>query len=98
MSADVTGPHDGSADGSVVVFELVAEHEQVVFCHVASCVLRTIVAIHSTALGPGLGGTRFFPYASTADAVRDVLSLSRAMSYKNALAGLDLGGGKAVII
>src|SRR4029079_18875552 len=60
--------------------------------------LRAIVAIHSTALGPALGGTRFYPYASTADAVRDVLNLSRGMSYKAALAGLDLGGGKAVII
>ena len=54
--------------------------------------------IHSTALGPALGGTRFHPYATTADALRDVLNLSRGMSYKAALAGLDLGGGKAVII
>src|SRR4029079_479523 len=50
------------------------------------------------ALGPALGGTRFYPYASTDDAIVDVLNLSRGMSYKNALAGLDLGGGKAVII
>jgi len=91
-SADSSGP-----DG-VDVFELGAEHEQVVFCRDAASGLKAIVAIHSTALGPGLGGTRFFPYASTADAVRDVLNLSRGMSYKNALAGLDLGGGKAVII
>jgi valine dehydrogenase (NAD+) len=94
MSADLTG----SADAPVDVFELGAEHEQVVFCNEPSSGLRAIVAIHSTALGPGLGGTRFYPYASTADAVRDVLNLSRSMSYKNALAGLDLGGGKAVII
>ena len=60
--------------------------------------LRAIIAIHSTALGPALGGTRFYPYASTADALADVLDLSRGMSYKAALAGLDLGGGKAVII
>ena len=60
--------------------------------------LRAIIAIHSTALGPALGGTRFYPYASTADALADVLNLSRGMSYKAALAGLDLGGGKAVII
>jgi len=91
-SADSSGP-----DG-VDVFELGVEHEQVVFCRDAASGLKAIVAIHSTALGPGLGGTRFFPYASTADAVRDVLNLSRGMSYKNALAGLDLGGGKAVII
>jgi valine dehydrogenase (NAD+) len=93
MAADPSGTVDG-----VDVFELGAEHEQVVFCNDSATGLRAIVAIHSTALGPGLGGTRFYPYASTADAVRDVLNLSRGMSYKNALAGLDLGGGKAVII
>jgi valine dehydrogenase (NAD+) len=92
-----TQPAPAGVDG-VDVFELGAEHEQVVFCHDSATGLRAIVAIHSTALGPGLGGTRFYPYASTADAVRDVLNLSRGMSYKNALAGLDLGGGKAVII
>jgi valine dehydrogenase (NAD+) len=80
------------------VFELSAEHEQVVFCHDPASGLRAIVAIHNTALGPGLGGTRFYPFATTDEAVRDVLNLSRAMTYKNSLAGLDLGGGKAVII
>ena len=80
------------------VFELGAEHEQVVFCNDPASGLRAIIALHSTALGPGLGGTRFYPYASTDDALRDVLNLSRGMTYKNALAGLDLGGGKAVII
>ncbi|WP_300404808.1 Glu/Leu/Phe/Val dehydrogenase dimerization domain-containing protein [Nocardioides sp.] len=80
------------------VFEAGAEHEQVVFCNDPATGLRAVVAIHSTALGPALGGTRFHPYASTADAVADVLDLSRGMSYKAALAGLDLGGGKAVII
>src|SRR5690606_8140700 len=60
--------------------------------------LYAIIAIHSTALGPSLGGARFYPYASEQEALADVLNLSRAMSYKNALAGLDLGGGKAVII
>ncbi len=80
------------------VFELGAEHEQVVFANDPATGLRAIVAIHSTALGPALGGTRFHPYASTADALADVLDLSRGMSYKAALAGLDLGGGKAVII
>lgn len=73
-------------------------HEQVVFCADAASGLRAIIAIYSTALGPALGGTRFFPYATEADAVEDVLELSRAMAYKNALAGLDHGGGKAVII
>jgi valine dehydrogenase (NAD+) len=80
------------------VFELGNEHEQVVFCNDAPTGLRAIIAIHSTALGPSLGGTRFYPYASTDDAVRDVLNLSRGMTYKAALAGLDLGGGKAVIV
>ena len=82
----------------VDVFELGDEHEQVVFANDPASGLRAIIAIHSTALGPALGGTRFYPYSSTADAVRDVLNLSRGMSYKAALAGLDLGGGKAVII
>jgi valine dehydrogenase (NAD+) len=97
-SADA-GPADDSAPADGVdVFELGAEHEQVVFCNDHATGLRAIVAIHSTALGPSRGGTRFSPYASTADAVRDVLNLSRGMTYKAALAGLDLGGGKAVII
>ncbi|UNX56647.1 NAD(P)-binding domain-containing protein (plasmid) [Georgenia sp. TF02-10] len=74
------------------------EHEQVVVANDPASGLRAIVAIHSTALGPALGGTRFFPYASTADALADVLALSRGMTYKAAVAGLDLGGGKAVIV
>ena len=73
-------------------------HEQVVFCQDAPTGLRAIIAIYSTALGPALGGTRFYPYRSEADALADALNLSRAMAYKNALAGLDHGGGKAVII
>ena len=80
------------------VFAQVAGHEQVVFCHDEPTGLKAIIAIHSTALGPALGGTRFYPYASEADALADVLALSKGMSYKAALAGLDLGGGKAVII
>lgn len=80
------------------VFELGSEHEQVVFCNDPASGLKAIVAVHSTALGPALGGTRFHPYPSTDDAIEDVLDLSRGMSYKAALAGLDLGGGKAVII
>jgi valine dehydrogenase (NAD+) len=73
-------------------------HEQVVFCQDEPSGLRAIIAIYSTALGPALGGTRFYPYADESAALADVLNLSRAMAYKNALAGLDLGGGKAVII
>jgi len=77
---------------------LASGHEQVVFCSDPASGLRAVIAIHSTALGPALGGTRFYPYATEEAAVADVLRLSRAMSYKNSLAGLDLGGGKAVII
>ncbi|HVA73010.1 MAG TPA: Glu/Leu/Phe/Val dehydrogenase dimerization domain-containing protein [Acidimicrobiales bacterium] len=74
------------------------EYEEVVHCHDAVSGLRAIVAIHSTALGPALGGTRFYPYGSGDDALVDVLRLAKGMTYKSALAGLDLGGGKAVII
>ncbi|HKS43560.1 MAG TPA: Glu/Leu/Phe/Val dehydrogenase dimerization domain-containing protein [Amycolatopsis sp.] len=73
-------------------------HEQVVFCQDAATGLKAIIAVHSTALGPALGGTRFYPYPSESDALADVLALAKGMSYKNALAGLDFGGGKAVII
>ncbi|MCX3062463.1 Leu/Phe/Val dehydrogenase [Streptomyces beihaiensis] len=73
-------------------------HEQVVLCQDRSSGLKAVIAIHSTALGPALGGTRFYPYATEAEAVADALNLARGMSYKNALAGLDHGGGKAVII
>ncbi|MGW0501913.1 Glu/Leu/Phe/Val family dehydrogenase [Micromonospora sp. NPDC003241] len=72
-------------------------HEQVVFCQDKQTGLKAIIGIYSTALGPALGGTRFYPYASEEAALADVLDLSRGMAYKNALAGLDLGGGKAVI-
>ena len=75
-----------------------SQHEQVVFCHDKTTGLRAIIGIYSTALGPALGGTRFYPYASEQAALDDVLRLSKGMAYKNAVAGLDLGGGKAVII
>jgi valine dehydrogenase (NAD+) len=82
----------------VDVFTQGANHEQVVFCNDPATGLRAIIAIYSTALGPALGGTRFYPYESEDEALADVLNLSRAMAYKAACAGLDLGGGKAVII
>src|SRR5579871_726415 len=75
-----------------------ADHEQVVFCQDHRTGLKAIIGIYSTALGPALCGTRFYPYRSEDEALADVLRLSVAMAYKNALAGLDLGGGKAVII
>ena len=73
-------------------------YEQVVFCSDDQSGLRAIIAIHSTALGPALGGTRFYPYNSEEDALVDVLRLAKGMTYKAAAAGLDLGGGKAVIL
>src|SRR3989440_2081198 len=81
-----------------VFAELGEEFEEVVFFHDAPSGLRGIVAIHSTALGPALGGTRLYPYNSEEDALRDVLRLARGMTFKAAAAGLDLGGGKAVVI
>ncbi|HUS61656.1 MAG TPA: Glu/Leu/Phe/Val dehydrogenase dimerization domain-containing protein [Acidimicrobiales bacterium] len=74
------------------------DYEQVVFCHNREAGLKAVIAIHSTKLGPSLGGTRYYPYGSEDQAVEDVLRLSRGMTYKSAAAGLDLGGGKAVII
>jgi valine dehydrogenase (NAD+) len=88
VTGPVFGPHPGAEH----------THEQVVFISDDATGLRAIVGIYSTALGPALGGTRFYPYADEAAALADVLELSRAMAYKNALAGLDHGGGKAVII
>jgi valine dehydrogenase (NAD+) len=87
-------------DGTAPTINAVAAggHEEIVVHHDRATGLRAIVAIHSTARGAALGGTRFRGYASDGEALADVLALSRAMSYKNALAGLDHGGGKAVII
>lgn len=75
-----------------------AGHEQVVYCQDAASGLRAIIAIHNTTLGPALGGIRMRPYPTEADALEDVLRLARSMTYKSAVAGLDLGGGKSVII
>jgi len=74
------------------------DHEQVLYCHDPSVKLNAIIALHSTALGPAAGGCRMHPYVSSEEALTDVLRLSRGMSYKNAIAGLPLGGGKSVII
>ncbi|UTW61295.1 Glu/Leu/Phe/Val dehydrogenase [bacterium SCSIO 12741] len=82
------------------VLELMAqnEHEQVVFCQDKNSGLKAIIAIHDTTLGPALGGTRMWQYDNEAQALNDVLRLSRGMSYKASISGLNLGGGKAVII
>lgn len=81
-------------------FDRLAEmgHEEVVVASDPSCGYRGIIAVHSTALGPALGGTRFWKYESDEAAITDALRLSRGMTYKNAVAGLDLGGGKSVIL
>ena len=83
-----------------MIFETIAQtdHEQVVFCQNRDAGLKAIIAVHNTVLGPALGGLRMWPYKTEQDAVNDVLRLSRGMTYKNAVAGLNLGGGKAVII
>ncbi|HPF10610.1 MAG TPA: Glu/Leu/Phe/Val dehydrogenase dimerization domain-containing protein [Flavobacteriaceae bacterium] len=73
-------------------------HEQIVFCNDKDTGLRAIIGIHNTVLGPALGGTRMWQYASEWDALNDVLRLSRGMTYKSAITGLNLGGGKAVIL
>ena len=74
------------------------EHELVHFVTDRATGLKAVIGVHSTHLGPGAGGTRFWHYAKPEDAVADVLRLSRGMSYKNAMAGLPLGGGKSVIL
>jgi leucine dehydrogenase len=82
------------------IFEEIARHghEQVMFCYEPTSGYRGIIAIHDTTLGPALGGTRFWNYRTDAEAIEDVLRLSRGMTYKAAVAGLNLGGGKAVIL
>ena len=84
----------------VAVFDLVDfdNHEQVVYCSDEASGLKAIIAVHSTALGPAAGGCRFWDYATDEEALKDVLRLSKGMTYKNAMAGLKLGGGKGVII
>lgn len=74
------------------------EHEQIVFCNNKDAGLKAIIAIHNTVLGPALGGLRMWPYGTEEEALHDVLRLSRGMTYKAAVSGLNLGGGKAVII
>jgi leucine dehydrogenase len=85
----------------VGTFELLGkhgDHEEVVFCHDKTVGLKAIIAIHNTALGPALGGTRMWNYKTEEEALVDVLRLSKGMTYKASAAGLNLGGGKAVII
>jgi len=83
-----------------MIFDTIAHtgHEEVVFCHNKDAGLKAIIAIHNSVLGPALGGLRMWNYATEQDALNDVLRLSRGMTYKAAVSGLNLGGGKAVII
>jgi len=90
----------GEGGDNMHIFEKMAEYryEQLVFCHDKSTGLRAVIAIHDTTLGPSLGGCRMWPYASEEMAVVDALRLARGMTYKAAASGLNLGGGKSVII
>ena len=89
-----------SEDANKSLFELIKEpnHEQIVFCNDNSIGLKAIIGIHNTNLGPAIGGTRMWNYSTDEEALKDVLNLSKAMSYKSSLAGLNAGGGKAVLI
>ncbi len=89
---------DGSGGAATASAYDTVHHEEVLYHHDAASGLRTIIAVHSTALGPALGGTRWYPYADAEAALRDVLRLSMAMTAKSAVAGLDLGGGKAAVM
>jgi leucine dehydrogenase len=86
------------ADSSITGRMSNFDHEQVVFCQDNATGLKAIIAVHNTVLGPAVGGTRMWNYATEEEAITDVLRLSRGMTYKSALAGLNIGGGKAVII
>ena len=86
------------ADNPVIAQMSMYNHEQLLFCNDNATGLKAIIAVHNTVLGPALGGTRMWAYDNEMQALNDVLRLSRGMTYKNSLAGLNLGGGKAVII
>ena len=89
---------NGAKPGALFDYMVNKGHEQVVFFQLGDTGLKAIVAIHNTILGPALGGLRMWPYATEGEALKDVLRLSRGMTYKAAVSGLNLGGGKAVII
>jgi leucine dehydrogenase len=90
--------HDAQVPGDVFSQMQAMGHEQILLSHDPSCGYLGIIAIHDTTLGPALGGTRFWQYASTDEAITDALRLARGMTYKSAVAGINLGGGKSVII
>lgn len=86
------------AENPVIAQMSALGHEQILFCNDEATGLKAIIAVHNTVLGPALGGTRMWAYNNEMEALNDVLRLSRGMTYKNAISGLNLGGGKAVII
>jgi leucine dehydrogenase len=86
------------ADNPVIAQMSKYNHEQLLFCNDNATGLKAIIAVHNTVLGPSLGGTRMWAYNNEVEALTDVLRLSRGMTYKNSISGLNLGGGKAVII
>jgi leucine dehydrogenase len=86
------------AENPVLAQMSMHNHEQLLFCNDNDSGLKAIIAVHSTVLGPALGGTRMWTYNNELEALNDVLRLSRGMTYKNSISGLNLGGGKAVII
>ena len=96
---DVKDIKDSSLAQNPVIGQMLANnHEQILFCNDNATGLKAIIAIHNTVLGPSLGGTRMWNYNNEMEALTDVLRLSRGMTYKSSVAGLNLGGGKAVII
>src|SRR3982750_1677220 len=99
-TSTLEGPVHPATMQGMQLFETIASmgHEQLVLCQDAASGYRGIIAIHSTVLGPALGGTRFWNYGTDDEAIVDALRLARGMTYKNAVAGLNLGGGKSVII
>jgi leucine dehydrogenase len=98
MTVDVLSPDQLKKVAPVFGQQSFNDHEQIVFCNDKDTGLKAIIGIHNTVLGPALGGTRMYNYATEWDALNDVLRLSRGMSFKSAITGLNLGGGKAVII
>lgn len=98
MQVDVLNANDLKSSGPVFGQLSFDDHEQVVFCNDKDTGLRAIIGIHNTVLGPALGGTRMWNYSSEWEALNDVLRLSRGMTFKSAITGLNLGGGKAVLI
>src|ERR1700745_813139 len=99
-TSTLEGPVHSAPVAGMQLFETIAGmgHEQLVLCQDSASGYRGIIAVHSTVLGPALGGTRFWNYATDEEAIVDALRLARGMTYKNAGAGLNLGGGKAGLI